>query len=534
MVVALTGEIDSWNPYTTRELTSAGILDLLYPRLVMETDDGGFSPWLAEFWEFDSEGLELTFRIRGNAVWSDGTPVTCRDVLFTYEAQVAEELAWHGAFVKERIASVECPDEREVRFRFTEAYPHQLLDANDNAVVPAAYADVPLERWAATVWEDRIISSGPFRLSSVRPGQEAVLERDESWWGAGNVHVDRAVLRVYPDTTAAVGRFLHGEVDLVGKLPPMKAEAVARRSGLRVVELSSLAYTYLAWNALAPGAYVEDRRERGCSDERPCDESAEEIRRLQRARPHPILADARIRRALSLAIDRRDLIDGLLGGYGRIGVSPIVSALWAHDPSAGVPFDPIGAAELLDGAGWRLPEGGGVREHGDRPLTLSVIVNAENRLRRDVLERVAANLSAIGVELRAEPLPRREFVARARNKDFDAVLSGWWAGTRVQPQNLLHSNAAVDRGNNLASWSTSASDELLDRASRAGSREQALPLWAEWQAIFRIEQPLTVLYEERRLLAMSGRVRGPDPPFLNPYLGLCDWWIESDSAAESR
>ena len=524
LVVAVLADVDSWNPYTTHDATSAAIVDLLFPRLVHETGSG-FDPWLASSWEFSADRLTLTFHLQPDAVWSDGAPVRCDDVAFTYRAQMSDELAWPGMFIKQRIEDVDCPDAHTAVFRFTEAYPDQLIDVNDNAIVPAVYDEVPLADWPSTVWEDRIVTSGPFRLAQVRPGQEAVLERDAAWWGEANAPIDRVVFRIYPEATGALPRLLDGEVDMLSGVPPLRAADVRSDEALRLLELPSLSYTFLGWNVLERGAYLADRRARGCSADTPCSEQPAAITRLQREHPHPVLADPNVRTALTLGIDRQDIVDGLWAGHARVGSSPVVSALWAHDPATALPFDPQRAATLLDAAGWRDDNGDGVRERGDRRLELGVIVNAENRLRRDALERVVASLAGIGVRLVPEPLPRREFVTRARDKDFDVALSGWSAGTRVQPQNHLHTRSAANRGNNLGSWSTPASDERLDAAAAAVDRDAALAMWHEWQQIFKREQPITILYEERRLVGLSGRVRGPDPPFLDPFQKIHEWWL---------
>ena len=524
LVVAIRGDIDSWNPYTSQDLTSAHLLELLYPRLVREVGFGGaekrFEPWLATSWSFSQDRHQLTFALRRDARWSDGSAVTCEDVRFTHAVQTDEALAWPGAFVKERITAVECPDPHTVRFRFRDAYADQLLDANDDAIVPAAYRVVPLDAWASTTWEQRAVTCGPFRPERVSAGQEAVLVRDPRWWGAGDVPLDRIVLRVYPDAAAAQARFLEGEVDLLPEVPALSADEIAGRDGLRLLVLPSLAFSYLGWNALAPDAYARDRAARGCGDEGACQESEDDIRRLQRQRPHPILADARVRLALSLAIDRQDLVDALWGGRARPGSSPIVSPLWAHDRDSDVTFDPAGAARLLDAAGWRLADGEAVRTRDGSPLELRVIVVGENAGRRDTLDRVAANLARAGVRVIAEPLARAEYVARARMKSFDGVIGGWWAGTRIEPQNLLHTHAALDRGNNVIAWSTAESDALLDRAAAARTDAEARPLWRAWQALFRREQPMAVLVEEPRLVGIGARVRGPDPDPLNVYQGL--------------
>jgi len=496
---------------------------LLYPRLVQETGSTGdepFEPWLARSWSFSDDGLRLEFRLR-DAIWSDGAPVTCRDVRFTFDVQREEALAWPGVFLKERIVDVECPAENRAVFVFSEAYPDQILDANDNAVVPAAYADIPPEEWNATAWEDRLVSCGPFRLEEVRAGQEAVLARDEGWWAAAGVPADRVVLRVYPDDEAQARALLDGEVDVVFKLPPARAGEIAARDDLALHELPSLSYTYIAWNRLTPDAYTADRKARGCGEG--CEESDEDIRRLQREFPHPILADRDVRRALSYGIDREDLIAGLWEGYARAGRTPIVSALWAHRPQAAPRFDLAEANRLLDDAGWAKRAEDGIRVRGIQRLSLEILANSGNRIRLDAVERAAASLRPAGVEIVVNPLPRRAFATRARDKQFDGVISGWWAGTRVQPQNMLHTRAAVNRGNNLASWSTSESDRLLDRAAAVADRPQAGELWGEWQELFAREQPLTILYEETRLLGMRARIQGPLPSYLNPFLGLRAW-----------
>ena len=289
-----------------------------------------------------------------------------------------------------------------------------------------------------------------------------------------------------------------------------------------------MAYAYLGWNVLEPSAYRRDRRSRGCGAGERCTESESDILRLQAEQPHAILAEPTVRRALTLAIDRQDLVDGLWLGHAQTGASPLVSANWAHDPESALPFDPRRAVELLDEAGWRDTDGDGVRDRNGMRLEIGVIVNAENRLIRDTLDRVSAGLERIGVRLTSEPLPRREFVERARDKSFDAVLSGWWAGTRIEPHNLLHTHAAVGRGNNLVSWSTPESDALLDRGLAARRAAESAPVWRQWQGLFREAQPLTVLYEERTLVGIGRRVHGPDPFFLNPYFNVDRWWVTTD------
>src|SRR5262245_16659170 len=96
LVVALRSEVDSWNPYATADPSAVALLDLLYPRLVREGPDG-VEPWLASSWEPSEDGVSITFRLRPDATWTNGTPVTCDDVRFTRQARISDALDWPGA-----------------------------------------------------------------------------------------------------------------------------------------------------------------------------------------------------------------------------------------------------------------------------------------------------------------------------------------------------------------------------------------------------------------------------------------------------
>jgi peptide/nickel transport system substrate-binding protein len=524
LVVALRSDVDSWNPYATRDPSAGALLDLLYPRLVRKGAQG-FEPWLASSWDPSEDGLSITFHLRPDAVWTNGTPVTCDDVRFTRQARTSDALDWPGAALETRVRAVDCSDAHTAVFRFSRRYPDQIADAASGAVVPAVYGYVPLGEWEDTAWERRMITCGPFRLASAAEGKEAVLRRDPKWWAAVDVHLDRIVLRSFRDADAALARFLAGEVDVIPGVPPLRDGEVRNHPGVALLEVPTLSYTYLAWNVLEPGAYLADRRRRQCDVGRACAEHPSDILRLRREHPHPILSDSRVRRALSLATDRQGLVNRLQGGHATIGTSPIVSALWAHEPACALPYDPDMARALLDEAGWRDENGDGVLDRDGRPLEIRVLVNEADRARREVLDHVAAGLARVGVRLLAQAVPRGELASRTRFKEFDAVLGGSRPDARVEPQAILHTRAAVHRGANVTAWSTPESDALLDRAGEAATRAEAEPLWSRWQMIFRVEQPYTILYEETLLFGLSARVRGADPAAPHPFPGLYRLWV---------
>ncbi len=524
--MALRGDLGSWNPYTVEDDATAHVLDLLYPRLMHESwRDGGLSfvPWVAESWQATPDGRRLTIALRDGARWSNGAPITCDDVAFTHAARQDPALSWSGADDASRATLVPCREPHTVEFRFQRSSLNALFAVNDDALVSRDYRDVALSTWHATDWSARMIGAGPYRRLSVTPGQEAVLVRDEGWWNAPQPNIDRVVFRVYPDESLAVDALANGEIDLLERVPPVRAQALQQNPKLRLVELPALTETQIVWNLLRPEAYVADRQRRRCDADIPCREDESDITRLQQTAPHPILSDAAVRRALTLAIDRQDLIDGLLAGYGHVGDTPVISPLWAHDGVAAAAYDPEAARRELDAAGWVDRNHDGVREKNGRRLKLALLVNAESATKRDIAERCAVMLALVGVELQIEAVPRGVYAQRARDKRFDALLIGMRIGTALSVG--LHTRDAVARGLNMGSWSTAESDALLDQAAQAPSRELAKPAWVLWQQLVRRDRPVTVLYEERTLIGISARVQDATPSPLDPYDNLPQWWI---------
>lgn len=503
--VRLPASPDSWNPYLTRNAASANVLDVVYPRL-LEQRGAQFVPALARAWSFDATRRALDLELDPHARWSDGTPVVCADVAFTLEAQQSEQVAWPGRDSKRRIVGVECPSPKEVRFRFDTAYPDALVDAVDGPILPVAYADIPFDAWSSTSWRERVLTAGPFRLAEVVPDQRIVLERDPGYRGDA-ARLDTVVFLIHPDTERAAAMVASGEIDVMIGVPAARVPALENAERVRLLSLDSRSYLFLGWNQLEANAYVDDRRERVCAES--CEESEADLRRLAVERPHPALTDPAVRRALTQAIDRRGLLDAVWSGRGRTLDLPLPADARIRTLDEGVAFDPEAARERLAG----------------RELQLELIVYAGNARMVEVAEIVRANLAEVGVQLEILALPRAEFVRRAWDKQFDAVLSAWRMGSRVEPQLLFHTRAAVERGNNLIGWSRPQWDALFDEARSAVEHEQLERLWLRWQRWFLDELPYTILVEPANVMAVRSDLAGLDPSALAPFRAIDRWHL---------
>ncbi len=500
VVLGVLGDVQNWNPYLCDSGLSEDLAALVYPSLAVEQPDyrlhpPSFAPALAESWEHSADGLSLTFRLRREARWSDGTPVTAEDVVYTFSAQTADEIGWPGVYDKENVERVEATDSHTVVFRFRRPSPYQLMDANEGLIVPAhAWREVPFVDWEDTDWSRRVLAAGPFRLARHSPQQEIVLEANPSYWRAGRPLVERVVVRVVPSPSGLVTQLLAGGVDFVDNLPARDVDRVRRNPRAAAVAYPDRSYAFVAWN-----------------------------------NRHPLLADPRVRRALALAVDRQTLVDAVRAGLGRLAVGPILSGMWAfNDTLAPLPFDPAAARALLEQAGFVDRDGDGVRDRGGRPFELELLANSESQDRRDAAVLVQGDLARVGVRVRTRFLEHNAVLDLRDRGEFEALVSSWREPTQVDLRDTWHSAEEGVESNNFVRYSNPEVDALIERAEQATTFAEQKPLFDRIQELIVADQPYTFLYERDSVAGMSRRLAGVAVNDATPYFNLEDWSLAGE------
>src|SRR5262249_34992350 len=234
-------------------------------------------------------------------------------------------------------------------------------------------------------------------------------------------------------------------------------------------------------------------------------------------------SDAKVRRALTMAIDRKAILDGLLPRTGRPSNGPILSFMWAYDPALRAPeFDPEGARRLLREAGFVEAGSDGLLARGGTPFRFDLETNQGSALRADVVQMIAAQLRKIGVEAIPRTIEFGAFVQKHEKHDFDAFVSSWRESTKVDLKSVFHS-ASRSGAYNYGSYAGAGLDELIDRARAESDPAAARDLWRRAQAIVVADQPFTFLFERDRLHAMPRRLTGFRSSPRSAYAGLAAW-----------
>ncbi|GAB4375293.1 MAG: peptide-binding protein [Acidobacteriota bacterium] len=547
LVVAVRVAPDAANPYVARTHASLELANRTLPRLFAEilpaTEEGRVElrPELVVDWTVDPDRRRVELTLRDDARWSDGQPVTCPDLAFTLAAQKDPDLAWAGAEYKQAIESVECPEPHRAVYRFSRPTPYTLMDVNDIHVLPRSIADVPRAEWRRTDWAARLPAAGPFRIAAWRDGAEVVLERNDAYWGAPELpRIDRIVLRAVPETTTLLTQLLAGEVQFASGLDPASARRLEREPAIAVLRRPGWNYVYLGWNTIDPEAYRAWRRGREAACRRAgqdaCPDPPAEIARLAREHPHPLFGDARVRRAITLGIDRRQLVDAHLLGAASVPPSPILAPLPEHDPALEPwPYDPDRARRELREAGWLDRDGDGWLERDGRVARFTVYVHAGNRLRRDVALSIKRQLADLGLDMRIEPVESAAFYARLFGRQMDAWIARWRVSARVDMTELFGEAACGTGGANFGCFVDDEAATLAAQARETTDAERRHALWHAWERRFREQQPYTLLFRADLVAAARREVHGIETSQANDALaGVESWWLASQATASGR
>ena len=490
VVIAVGGDVDSFNEYVAASTLAIDLADQLYLNLMEESADlsagpPSFTPRLARAWEFAPDGLSVTLHLREDVLWSDGRETTSADVLYTWQSQTDAELGWPDAELKTNIASVEAPDAHTVIFKLRKRTPYTLLEINEGHILPRhALETIPREQWHQTDFSKNLVTNGPYRLAAWNPGESIELARNPGYYEKGLPGIGRVVFRIVTDPAIRLQQVFAGETDVLEGVPPEAVSTVTTDRLLRLMRFDQRMYTYICWN---------NRR--------------------------PMFADPKVRRALTMALDREEMLAVLAKRMGRPAAGPMVSSLWAASRTLeSIPHDPAASRGSLKEAGWEDHDGDGVVDKEGKPFTLEIEFNRGNTLRENLALRIASQLSSIGVKAVPRAVEWAAFQKKHRDGDFDAFVASRIVPTRVDLESFVTGDSS-----NYAAYGNAEVDSLVARAREAATLDEARPLWEKAQQIIVHDQPVTFLFEQDRLYAVARRILGVEPGPLGLLATLRKW-----------
>jgi peptide/nickel transport system substrate-binding protein len=404
--VGMLSDVDSLNPFTGVLAESYEIFQLQYATL-MQPSSADFTPapGLAESWEESADGKTWTYTLRPDLVWSDGTPLTANDVAYTFN-RILEgryEQRNYGNYVR-NITSVEATDDRTVVM--TVRAPSPIMERLAVYILPEhVWSGVDakaVKSFANEPEGEPLVGSGPFLVAERRTGQFIRLIANDSYY-AGRPKVDELVFRIYNNPDALGQALIKGEVDFATGLTADVFSTLEGQEGITTYAGDYSGFNELAFNM---GAATADGKPIGDGN------------------PH--LQDQQVRLAISHAIDRQQMVDKILNGYGTPG-STIIPPLYTtlHIDPGTQTYDPALANQILDDAGYAMgPDGVRVGPDGV-PMKYRLFVRTDSDSSVKSGEYFKSYLAAIGIEAEVKPVDENALFEIIGRGEFDMFEWGW-------------------------------------------------------------------------------------------------------------
>jgi peptide/nickel transport system substrate-binding protein len=507
----------------------------VYDSLLTHDDRLHLLPGLARSYTVRDDRVYV-FELRDDVRWHDGAPLTARDAVFTFQSiqhptytgtRAADFLAVRGtrrlrqqyeairrearerrldqaAAEQQMTAAWEewkllggFRQEGEHRFvaELEEPFAPLLASLGLTGILPAHR----LESWvgarmAEAPEAEAPVGTGAYRFRDWVRGEQIVLERNPDWkWGAmaTPARIDRVILRVMTEQKAVLLALEEGEADHALLTLEAAAELRRRLRAVQVYEYPSLSYTYLGYNLL-----------------------------------HPLFADPAVRRAIAHALNRQEMVERLLGGYGLVAHTHGSPVRWDHNPHvATIPYDRNKADQLFDAAGWRRgPDG--VRAKDGRKFRFTLAVTAGNQVREQAAQLIQQALRQTGIEVLVERLEPGAFLAHLESDRKAAYLYGWTLGFDPDPHAVWHSRGIYRP---LHGYSNPEADELIEKGRAVTDPLLRREIYSQLQKLLAEEHPSTWLFFHSNLEAFSRRVKG----LMGERLGTAGpgwhrelWWLE--------
>jgi peptide/nickel transport system substrate-binding protein len=500
VVVLNNDDLDNLNSLVAAQKYSQEVNQyLLFLPLLRLDNELNYQPALAESWEIVDDTAAV-FTLRRDVFWHDSVQTTARDVVFTLERVKDPATTYpNGDFFTHWTGAV-ARDSFTVHVSFA-AHAEPLAGVPFLPIMPAHLLEsVSSAEMRIAPFNKRPVGNGPFRFVEYRANDRWVFEANQDFSSSlgGRPYVDRLIWRVVPDNTAQVAEVTAGQADMILSPPTAEFPQLISTPGLRGIDRPSRQFAMIIWNGRAG-----------------------------------VLGNARVRHALTVAIDRAQIVQTLRAGYGEVAVGPLTPYSWAYDRSLPpLPFDADSARAALRAAGIEDRNGDGLLDLPDgSTFEFELKHAAGSSINRDMAEMIRSNLAAIGVRVITRPTDAATMQQDVLNpqRNFQAVLLGWNSAIRPSLRSTFHS-AERDRLLGFSSYSNPRADSLMERVDMARNRDEAMPLYAELQRILRDEQPWSFLYYYSDLVIVRDRLQNVQMDIRGALVNVQDWWV-TDSRA---
>ncbi|MEA3435747.1 MAG: ABC transporter substrate-binding protein [Thermodesulfobacteriota bacterium] len=490
------GRPTTLDPITSNDMISMRITELIFNGLVGINEKQEIVPELAERWEMSEDGKFYTFYLRQDVTWhpkegEEPVPFTADDVIFTYNIMMHPKTITSMKVRYEFIESVVKTDDFTVQFTLKRPILNALAKFSFKVIPQNGPANQEfLSR--EDPFAQRPIGTGPYMLKNITADREVILVANENYF-KGRPHINKFAARPFADQNIMSQALLFNAIDMIVLVNHRDIPQIQGDKRYVLQPYNALSYSFFGYN----------------------------IR-------NPLLADKRVRKAFTYAVNRQEMLDSFFQGQGTIISGPFAPGSWAYNLDVQpLDFDPEKAIELLNEAGFVKGDDGIMVKDGQKlSLTLKVPIAKESEAVKRVVLAFKNYLNKIGVDIEGE---FKEWLSWKEdvflNHDFDIIFASWVFDDSADISSLFHSAEIGQWKNNFGAYSNPEIDSLIVESKLTLDHEKRRTINRKLHAIIADESPYTFLWTLTNYAAFNKKLRRVA---IHPYKFFSfadDWFI---------
>ncbi|NWF90184.1 MAG: hypothetical protein HXY50_12080 [Ignavibacteriaceae bacterium] len=516
VVIGVPADVENLNPLFAFGLLEGSIREIMYPGLVIHKWDDASgemipSPSIAQKWEWSNDSSSITFYLREDVFWSDSVKLTSEDIVFSFDiySDPLVSSTFYGGFDnfytdgEQRIQldkSFEVLSPTKIRIKFKPNTSPTLFDIDMPVLPKHVLSKIPRRDLSTTNIEKILVTSGAYKLSDWKRNESISLKAVTNSFLASSDMVKELIFKIIPDENSRITQLRKGEIDLIEDVGTEFISDLKKEPQIKVTSRTGRDYDFIGWNNIDPKSFGAKKT----------------------MKPNKFFGSANVRKALSYAINKAEILEEYLHGYGQLSFSPLSPIFTNYYSNEIKPyeFNPTKAKELLSAEGWLDKNNDGVIEKNNVNFSFTLYIGSGNSRREYAATIVRNNLKAIGIEVKIETLEMSTFVNKIFERELDAFIAGWTVPIPLDLQPYWHSNFTKSPLN-LYGFNQPEIDRILDDLQKEKSLDVKKQLYKNFQKLIHEFEPVTFLYWLDIVTAYNARIKNIT---INPLGAIQHCW----------
>lgn len=522
VIISIQSEPETLNPLYAFSLNEGVITDHLFSYLLdLKWNDtlGNVEafPMLAEKWQWNSDSTSVDVYLRKDAKWSDGKTISAYDVVYSFDLYSDQKVQsrFYGMFKNfyhfengevdlEKTFAVK--DSFHLVINFLPDKEISLFDLAFPIIPKHSYEKLNRSEISTAEINFNPVTSGPYKLKKWERNQFIILEADKNSFLYDDKMINEVIFKVIPDYNSMLTQLKKGEVDISEDIRPSDARQLSSEKNLKIASVKGRQFDYVGWSNI-DGKYFSETK---------------------KIKPHHLFGDKKVRQALSFAINRKEILDQFLGGFGSLCNSPI-SEIFVNEYDSslkGFEYNPEKARELLKEAGWTDKDRNGILDKQKTEFSFTLHIPSGNPLREYAATVIRNNLKQIGIDVKVEKMEFGVLMDGLLNRRIDAWILAWFIPLPIDLKSYWFSDLTQTQMN-FAGYQNSEADKIMLELEKKLSPEDYKSLMKKFQQVISEDQPVTFLYWFDNIVCYNQRIKNITINPFGPIQRIWEWRLDN-------